>query len=79
MSTEIKHYLSLNEVVIGYDSEPVLSGISFSLQRGEIGCLLGPSGCGKTSLLRAIGGFEHLSGGRITPVSYTHLTLPTKA
>ena len=66
MSTEIKHYLSLNEVVIGYDSEPVLSGISFSLQRGEIGCLLGPSGCGKTSLLRAIGGFEHLSGGRIT-------------
>jgi len=40
-------------------------GLSFSLARGEIGCLLGPSGCGKTTVLRAIAGFEPLQGGRI--------------
>ena len=56
MSTEIKNYLSLNEVGIGYGSEPVLSGISFSLQRGEIGCLLGPSGCGKSTFMKLMSG-----------------------
>ncbi|GAB3543664.1 ABC transporter ATP-binding protein [Noviherbaspirillum agri] len=40
--------------------------MSFSLARGEIGCLLGPSGCGKTTVLRAIAGFESIQGGRIT-------------
>jgi len=39
--------------------------VSFSLERGAIGCLLGPSGCGKTTVLRCIAGFETPSGGRI--------------
>ena len=40
-------------------------GLSFSLARGTIGCLLGPSGCGKTTGLRCIAGFETPSAGRI--------------
>ncbi len=40
-------------------------GLSLSLERGTIGCLLGPSGCGKTSVLRCIAGFETPSAGRI--------------
>nr|WP_241673041.1 ABC transporter ATP-binding protein [Lacisediminimonas profundi] len=45
--------------------QEVVHGLSFSLPRGEIGCLLGPSGCGKTTVLRAIAGFENLIDGRI--------------
>ena len=40
-------------------------GLSFSLARGAIGCLLGPSGCGKTTVLRCIAGFETPRAGRI--------------
>ena len=58
--------LALKEVAVSYDGHTVIEGVSFSLQAGEIGCLLGPSGCGKTSLLRAIAGFEPISQGEIT-------------
>lgn len=44
---------------------PALRGLSLTLEGGHIACLLGPSGCGKSTALRAIAGFEPLSGGRI--------------
>lgn len=39
--------------------------VSFSLDSGEILCLLGPSGCGKTTLLRLIAGLETADAGTI--------------
>jgi putative spermidine/putrescine transport system ATP-binding protein len=44
----------------------VIKGISLSVRRGELVCLLGPSGCGKTTTLRMIGGFLSPDGGRIS-------------
>lgn len=41
---------------------PVLENVNFSIEKGELVCLLGPSGCGKTTLLRAIAGFEESEG-----------------
>lgn len=38
----------------GYDGTPAISGVSFSLRRGEQMALLGPNGGGKTTLLRAL-------------------------
>jgi len=43
----------------------VVRGLSFSLPRGAIGCLLGPSGCGKTTVLRCVAGFEAPRAGVI--------------
>ncbi len=57
--------LEVHNAVVAYGSQTVVKDISFSLQPGEIGCLLGPSGCGKTTLLRAIAGFELLKFGEI--------------
>ena len=49
-----------------YDGEhEAVRGVSFSLERGAIGCLLGPSGCGKTTVLRCVAGFETPKDGRI--------------
>src|SRR5687768_10878037 len=48
-----------------YGDHEVVRGVSFSLSRGAIGCLLGPSGCGKTTVLRCIAGFEAVQAGEI--------------
>src|SRR5918992_1358475 len=48
-----------------YGQHQVVAGLSFSLARGVIGCLLGPSGCGKTTVLRCIAGFETVQEGEI--------------
>jgi iron(III) transport system ATP-binding protein len=48
-----------------YAEREVVSGLSFSLAHGVIGCLLGPSGCGKTTVLRCIAGFEPVREGAI--------------
>jgi iron(III) transport system ATP-binding protein len=48
-----------------YGEQEVVRGLTFSLARGVIGCLLGPSGCGKTTVLRCIAGFEAVREGAI--------------
>jgi iron(III) transport system ATP-binding protein len=75
--------LALHEVECEIAAQPVVRGVSFSLGAGELGCLLGPSGCGKTTLLRAIAGFQALSGGRIdlrgrTVASATSMDAPER-
>ena len=43
----------------------VIENISFSLEQGELACLLGPSGCGKTTILNSISGFQNITAGQI--------------
>jgi ABC-type polar amino acid transport system ATPase subunit len=43
-----------------------IKDISFSIQPGEIICVLGTSGSGKSTLLRAIAGLEEIESGSIT-------------
>lgn len=47
-------------------SREVLQGVSFTLDDGEILCLLGSNGTGKTTLLRCMMGFEKPKAGSIT-------------
>lgn len=42
-----------------------LKDVSFTINPGELFCLLGPSGCGKTTLLRSTAGLETISSGKI--------------
>ncbi|MGN1080751.1 MAG: ABC transporter ATP-binding protein [Acutalibacteraceae bacterium] len=43
-----------------------LSKTSFSVEKGELVCILGPSGAGKTTCLNILGGMDCASGGRVT-------------
>jgi len=58
-------FLKIENILCEYDGNPVVRNLSFSIEQGEQACLLGPSGCGKTTVLRAIAGFQKLSGGII--------------
>jgi iron(III) transport system ATP-binding protein len=57
--------LDVENLDVNYDEYAILKQISFTLEPGNIGCILGPSGCGKTTVLRAIAGFEPVVDGRI--------------
>ncbi len=57
--------LNLENVGHDYGETQVLRGISFTVKRGEIVCIIGPSGCGKSTLLRFIGGLERPAMGRV--------------
>ena len=66
-----------------YGSNEVIRGLSLSLAKGTIGCLLGASGCGKTTVLRCIAGFEPVQAGEIwlsgQQVSRRGVVVPTEA
>ena len=58
--------LSLENLSLAYAGETVVTEATFSLEFGEIGCLLGPSGCGKSTLLRGVAGFERPVNGTVS-------------
>lgn len=58
--------LAFTDLTVGYGGEPVLHGVSFALEPGEIVALLGANGAGKTTLLRTLAGFVRPTSGRIT-------------
>ena len=57
--------ISLKDIAVSYDGEPVLSGFNLEIRDGEFITLLGPSGCGKTTVLRTIGGFVKRDAGEV--------------
>ena len=57
--------LTCENVQAGYDGVPVLFGIDFAVDAGEIVALLGTNGAGKSTLLRAISGTQEASGGAV--------------
>ncbi|WP_369693634.1 ABC transporter ATP-binding protein [Lentibacillus sp. CBA3610] len=57
--------LSLDHVSGGYDGEPVIRDISFSVSSGEFFGILGPNGSGKTTMLKMISGLIPCTSGSI--------------
>jgi branched-chain amino acid transport system ATP-binding protein len=57
--------LRLSGITAGYGAKTVISGISFTLDPGQILALLGHNGAGKTTTLRSVMGLLPLTQGEI--------------
>ncbi len=80
MSQPILNLMNLNK---SFGAVKATSDLSLTVMPGEIHALIGPNGAGKTTLIQQIYGALKQDSGQISlngsAVSYTHLTLPTKA
>jgi len=58
--------IELRDVHKRFGSHEVLKGITASVTKGEVVCIIGPSGSGKSTILRCINGLETYESGDIT-------------
>jgi lipoprotein-releasing system ATP-binding protein len=56
----------------------ILSGVSFSLRRGDAAAIMGPSGAGKSTLLYILGGLEQPTSGTVALDGRNPFTLSEK-
>ena len=57
--------LEVSDLHAGYGRVPVLRGIGFTVEPGEILLILGPNGAGKSTLLRTVSGFIKPQSGSV--------------
>jgi len=58
--------LEIEGLVVGYGAHPVLHGIDFVVEEGELCVLLGLNGAGKTTTVNAVAGLLSPDSGRVT-------------
>ena len=61
--------LQVENLDFAYAREPVLRGVTFTLEKGTVG-LLGPNGSGKTTLLRCLLGQVPLAAGKVVVLGH---------
>ena len=60
---QVEHLRKVYESSTG--NVEAIGDISFSMNTGELVCIVGPSGCGKTTLLKCIAGLLSATGGTV--------------
>ncbi|MBT2264842.1 dipeptide ABC transporter ATP-binding protein [Rhodococcus erythropolis] len=69
MSRTEEQLLSVTDLRISYGNEPAVSGVSFTVGRGEVVAVVGESGSGKSTTAHAIlgllAGSGHVTGGTV--------------
>lgn len=65
--------IEMEDVVARYDEQVVLNGVSMTVRRGEVMCIVGGSGSGKSTMLRCLlGSLKPVSGSvRVLGVDMT--------
>ena len=72
----VKPVIEFRDVHLAFDDKVILDGLSFTVRRGEIKCILGRSGGGKSTTIRLILGLLKPDSGQILidGEDITHLT-----
>lgn len=68
--------LEIKGLTVFYDAIQALRGVSLSVPKGSIVCLIGANGAGKSTVLRAISGVKRASSGKILFNGASILDLP---
>ena len=55
----------VKNISFDYGGEEIFSDISFSINRGDVLCILGPNGTGKTTLIKCLNGLHEINSGEI--------------
>ena len=65
----MEHYVELKDVSKIYQMGQVeiraVSGLSFTIEKGEFAVIVGPSGAGKTTVLNILGGMDTATSGQV--------------
>ncbi len=63
----MEEILTVKEISFKYnkDSPTIFENISFTLNKGDILCILGPNGTGKTTLIKTLNGLHEINKGTI--------------
>ncbi len=72
--------LEINDIDVRYRRNHAVKTISLNIEQGEIVTVLGANGAGKSSLLKAVQGTVHLSGGNVVfgGENISHWTAPKR-
>jgi ATP-binding cassette subfamily B protein/subfamily B ATP-binding cassette protein MsbA len=68
--------IEFRDVTFAYDDQPVLRGLSFTAEAGQMTALVGASGAGKTTIFHLLTGLSDPSGGQIAINGVDVQTLP---
>lgn len=55
----------VKNISFSYDDVEIFSKISFSVEKGDVLCILGPNGTGKTTLIKCLNGLHDINDGEI--------------
>jgi polar amino acid transport system ATP-binding protein len=58
--------VEIEDVFKSFGRVDVLQGVSMTVRKQEVACLIGPSGSGKSTLLRCVNHLEKIDAGRIS-------------
>ena len=68
--------IKVNNLKKQFGDLEVLTDISFSVEEGEVICIIGPSGSGKSTLLRCLNRLEEFQGGTIEVLGHDVGSVP---
>ena len=71
--------IEISNLVKYYGDKKALSGVSFTVEQGEILGFLGPNGAGKTTTMNIITGYLSATSGKVTINGYDILEQPELA